>query len=52
LFEVYYFPKQFNIPEGYIKNMNDLFAFINNYYRKTGRIFVPTVLLKINKDRL
>ncbi len=52
IFTLYYFPSQFNIPAGYIKTIPELFEFINNYYRKTHKIFIPTTLIKINKEKL
>ena len=47
LFKVVYSPKQFNLPENYIKNLNQLFLMIDNYRRQTKKIFVPTVVLKV-----
>ena len=49
LFEIVYSPAQFNIPENQIKNINQVVAIYNNYYRKNKNHFVPTVVLRIKK---
>ena len=51
-FEIYYVPAQFNLKEGFVKTIPELVNFINYVYSNQRQIFVPTVVLKVNSEKL